>query len=90
MYSMLIKHLLHPMFKKDDLPLRERIVGPTMKVRFLCFRSLHKLLDEVTIWVEVDTASMRRILGIKQGIPVVMFLWSASGPMMISQMLHGQ
>ena len=62
------------MFKKDDLPLRERIVGPTMKVGFLSFRSLHEFFDEVTVGIEVNTTSVCRVLGIKHAISIMMFL----------------
>jgi hypothetical protein len=65
------------MFEKDDLLLGERIIGPTVKVGFLSFRSLHELLEKVAIRVEVYAASVRSVLGIKQAISVMVFLWRA-------------
>ena len=62
------------LFRKGDPPLRERIIGPTVKVGFLCFRSLHQLPEEVAVGVKVNATSVRRVLGIKQAIPIMMFL----------------
>lgn len=79
MYSTPVKRLSYLVLRKDDLPLGNRIVCPTVKVGFLSFRSVHELLEEVLVGVEVHATSMRRVLGIKQVVSIVMFLWDTSG-----------
>lgn len=73
-YPIPIRRLSQLVFEEDDLPLGERIVGPTVKVGFLSFRSVHELLEKIAIRVEVNTTSVRRVLCIKQAISIVMFL----------------
>ena len=76
-YSIPIGSLSHLVFKKDDLPLGERIIGPAVETGFLGFCGLHELLEKIPIRAEVD--SVCRVFGIKQAISVMMFLWGTLG-----------
>ena len=78
-YSIPTRSLSHLVFKKDDLPLGERIIGPAVETGFLGFCGLHELLEKIRIRAEVDATSVCRVFGIKQAISVMMFLWSTLG-----------
>ena len=63
-----------PIFGYDDLPFGKRIIGTTVEMRFLGLCSIHQLFEKIAVRIEVNAATVRRVLGVEQAISIVMFL----------------